>query len=568
MNMKMEMEQIWNKQVVRINQIEHLASEEMVNQFKVPRQLLWHIYHNTVAVPKCLQCGGSVSWLTFVRGRNDPKISSDRGCYARYCSKACANKCSELRNQKSEVMKEKASEISSRQKEFWNKQTNKQKQVYVDKVKKSCLEKYGVTSPTKTKEYREKRKAQNMEKYGVEYYSQTTEYKEKVKSSWDSKTTKEIDAIVSKRKRTNNKKYGADHYVLSSKYKKTKFEEYYDNILSRVKEKVIPLFSKHDYKGIGQRYDWECVECKNHFQDHLDNGKIPRCPKCYPFMESQPEKSLLDYVKSLGVEVIRNDRSILQGKEIDILIPEYNLGIEFNGVYWHSESKGKDKQYHLNKTIEAEKYGIRLIHIWEDQWMNTPLIVKSRITSLLGKNKTIYARKTTVKEVDSKTSAAFLNRNHLQGTCPSSIRYGLFLDNELVALMTFGKPRFSKDHEYELLRYCSKFKTNVVGGAGKLFSEFTNKIKPKSVVSYANRDWSFGGMYEKIGFTLKASTSPNYWYIDNRTTNKYNRLKYQKHKLPNLLETFDPKLSEWQNMQVNGYDRVWDCGNYVYEFRF
>ena len=265
------------------------------------------------------------------------------------------------------------------------------------------------------------------------------------------------------------------------------------------------------------------------------------------------------------LDVILNTRSIIYPQELDIYIPEKKIAIEFDGLYWHSEEEKPDKNYHLNKTLSCEKQGIHLIHIFENEWLTKQEIVKSRLKNLLGVyDKTIYARKCQIKEIDSKISKEFQEENHIQGAVNSKVNLGLYYKNELISLMTFGKCRFDKHHEWELLRFCNKLGYHVPGAASKLLKHFEENYKPTSLVSYADRRWSQGKVYEKLGFTFSHASSPNYWYWKNPELLE-SRIKYQKHKLKDLLENFDESKTEVENMKANGYNRIFDCGNLVYE---
>lgn len=257
--------------------------------------------------------------------------------------------------------------------------------------------------------------------------------------------------------------------------------------------------------------------------------------------------------------IIRNAR-VLNNTDIDIYLPELNLGIEFDGLYWHSDTH-KDKHYHYNKTKVASEKGIRLIHVFESEWLHKRDIVLKRLNSILGNNKTIYARKCAVKEITSKESEDFIVRHHIQGNVNASVRLGLFHNNILVAVETFCKSRFSKDCEWELLRYCSE--GNVVGGASKLFSYFIKHYTPLSIVTYSDLRWNTGGLYYKLGFTLSHVSEPNYYYFKGRKLESRN--KYQKHKLQGILPKFDESLSEVENMKSNGFNRIFDCGNLVFK---
>jgi len=279
--------------------------------------------------------------------------------------------------------------------------------------------------------------------------------------------------------------------------------------------------------------------------------------------ESKSEKEIKEFVKKY-ITVKSFDRTILNGKELDIFIPEKNIGIELNGLYWHSENGGKDRNYHLDKTTLCEQNNVQLLHVFEDEWKNKQDIVKSIIKNKIGMTKTrLYGRKCTIKEVDTLEKKTFLNNNHIQGNDKSSIKYGLYYNNELVSLITVGKSRYNKNYEWELLRFCNKLDTTVVGGFSKLLKHF-RKNHNGSMITYADKRYSNGSLYKNNGFDYLHDSTPNYFYLDKKIAKRESRIKYQKHKLKDILETFDPKLSEWKNMMVNGYNRIWDCGNKVF----
>jgi len=270
-------------------------------------------------------------------------------------------------------------------------------------------------------------------------------------------------------------------------------------------------------------------------------------------------------------QIISGDRSVLNGKELDIYIPSLNLAIEYNGIYYHSENTGRrDKNYHLNKTKECEKKGIRLIHIFDFEWEQKRTKVEYLIKNALGNKdgKKLYGRKLSIHKVSSKTATTFLNKYHLQGSVNASVRYALFDGDEMVSLMTFGKSRFSK-HQWELIRYVVKEDYKIIGGSKKLFKHFVKEYNPETITTYSDIRLFTGGMYEGLGFKFMHESKPNYFYFkgaDPRTVKLESRNKYQKHKLPKLLDNFDPELTEVQNMFNNGYDRIWDCGNKVWRW--
>ena len=346
----------------------------------------------------------------------------------------------------------------------------------VDKCK--CFKEYHTINhvnftPEEIKLNCEKRKKTWIEKYGVDNPSKNKQ-------------------VANKRKKTMSERNYTD---VHKKLKENLQDLGYQNVIRRVGEFVTPAFQREEYRGCFRKnfYNWICNICGSNIVDHVDYGRIPRCLNCYPIVISKNEIIIREFVKSLGFEVIANSRDILDGQELDIFIPSKNIAIEFNGVYWHS-SKWKDKHYRVDKFIKCREQGIKLIQIFEDEWTTKESIVRSRLLSVLGLSPKIYARKCSVKPIDLIQYKAFCDEYHLQGYISASIKYGLFYENKLVAIMSFRK---SKD-EYELMRYCSK--DTVVGGASKLFSYFMRMHQPTSIIGYVDRSWSNGNLFEKLGF--------------------------------------------------------------------
>lgn len=493
----------------------------------------------------------------------------------------------------------------------------------VETRKRVFFEKYGVNSYTQTTEFKEKTKITNLEKYGVEYPQQNKEIRNKSKITniaryGNEMASKNIDIIekikqtkyskygdksynnlelsrktklnkygdenynnINKRKVTCISNYGVDNvskcYAIQEKIKKNHLEKFYTFLITndKIRSLITPLFTRNEYKGVYSDtnrylYKFNCKICNNNFECKLGSGSFPRCTICYPKSISIPQLEIVDYIKSISSEseIIQNTRDIISPLEIDIYIPSKLFAIEFDGIYWHSEISGeKDKYYHLNKTTKCEAKGISLLHIWDWEWITKQDIIKSIISTKLQKNKKIYARKCKVKDITENEKNKFLKENHLQGSDRSSIKLGLYYENELVFVMTFSKSRFDKNYEYELCRCATKINIIITGGASKLFSYFLQKYNPNSIVSYCDRRFFSGNMYIKLGMQLVSTPSPSYHYLSENDCVPINRLQFQKHKLSSLLSNYDPNLTEWQNMQLNGYDRIWDCGNFKYEWK-
>lgn len=340
-------------------------------------------------------------------------------------------------------------------------------------------------------------------------------------------------------------------------------------------EKYMGIYSKEPFLVICKKCNTEIYTLLNNII-HPDNG-FHYCAVCNKSTGiSKKEDEILDTVKSItNKEIIQNNRSILKnGLELDIYIPDLKLGIEFDGLYWHNEEfKGKD--YHLEKTIAAEKENIHLIHIFEDEWRFKKDIVISKLKTLLNENtEKIYARKCIVKEISVKEKTEFLEKYHIQGSDKSQFQYGLFYNNELVSVMTFAKLRSALgnkkkiDGTYELSRFASS--KNVIGGFSKLLKFVVSKHEEiKSIITYADRRWSYinKNVYKTNGFSLKQISKPSYWYY-NGSLKRYHRYNFRKNvlkeKFPDL---YDPNLTEHQIMDKTPYKRIWDCGNLVYEWK-
>ena len=292
------------------------------------------------------------------------------------------------------------------------------------------------------------------------------------------------------------------------------------------------------------------------------------CEKC-GYNVSNGEDEIEEFIRSLGFLVVKKDRTILDGKEIDIFIPEKKVGFEFDGLYWHS-NEYKNDNYHLLKTMAAEDAGIRLVHIFEDEWYFKKEIVKSMISNILGKTeRKIYARKCKIQEVGRFEKKLFLDKNHIQGDVVTNINIGLYYEGELVSLMCFGKRRVNlgkkaaNEGEYELLRFCNLLNTSVIGGASKLFKYFIENKAPEYIISYCDRRYSVGNMYEKIGLTKSHISKPNYFYVQG--VNRENRFKFRKSEL--VKDGYDPDKSEREIMKERNIPRIYDCGNIVYEWK-
>jgi very-short-patch-repair endonuclease len=471
-----------------------------------------------------------------------------------------------------------------------------------DKAKKTLNNIYGVDHPMHSEEIKKKLIKTNIERYGVKYAIMNEQVNIKKEETnikkYNYKTPLLNNNIKIKIKKTLNNIYGVDHPMHSEEIKKklikTNIKRYgVDNpfknldIINKIQDQVhktkfiknIKLYKDKynihivDYND--EIYTIKCDICNVEYNIHhnlLQNRiktKTCLCTICNPIncSYSGKEKQLINFIESNYIfQIMINNRKIISPYELDIYLPDLNLAFEFNGIYWHNELN-KEDDYHNNKTNMCLNKGIQLIHIWEDDWIYKQEIVKSMILNKLGKtaNK-IFARKCKIKEItNNRFIKEFLDDNHLQGFVGSKIKIGLFYDDDLVSLMTFGNLRKnmnskSNSDDYEMLRFCNKLNTNVIGGASKLFNYFINNYKYNSIISYADRSYSNGNLYKQLGFKLQNITVPNYYYVID-DIRKY-RFGFRKNIL--IKQGYDSNKTEHEIMLERKIYRIYNSGNYKF----
>jgi hypothetical protein len=341
----------------------------------------------------------------------------------------------------------------------------------------------------------------NFERYGFINPAKNKEIRKKISKSSKNNTfilnnPSKNPEVIKKRNKTNQEKYGGNapscnkeiltkmqdtcfkktgysnpskNPLVNDEKRKTIYKEFFKNMYLRNEGKVSALFNIDEYNGSKNTiYKWKCNICNNEFEDYITNGHIPRCKMCSPNKTgiSKYENEIEEFVSGNGVKTELNKRFFELGKyvyEIDVFLPDYKIGIEFNGLFWHSFLNGKDEKYHIKKYEYFKTKGIELINIFEDEWVKKRKIVESVILNKIKKTQNkIYARKCFIKEISNKDKKLFLEENHLQGSDSSSIKIGMFYNNELVSVMTFCKSRYNKNYEYEMSRFCNKINTNII----------------------------------------------------------------------------------------------------------
>ena len=441
-----------------------------------------------------------------------------------------------------------------------------------EKIKQTNLKRYGVDNPLKNEKIIRKKELTNLKRYGVKNPLENKNIRNKGRLTCKLKYG--VESIFEDREKIKKcfiEKYGVDNPFKCKKFKnnliKYKKIKYFEKIKEILNYMNLELLS--DYKKNRDIIIIKCLNCNYIYKTqmfYILQNCNNRCPKCFPINKSKGEKELVEFIKSLNIEFVENSRKIIKPLELDIYIPSKKIAIEFNGLYWHSEEYIKDKNYHLIKTEECLKNNIQLIHIFEDEWIFKQNIVKSRLKQILkiSTSQRIHARKCQIKEISPKVKNEFLNNFHIQGEDRSNIKLGAFYQNELISVMTFSKGNISKGSKskegvWELNRFCSNSSYHIPGIASRFLAYFKRNYKWKDIFSYADRRWSNGNVYNKIGFKLDSITKPNYWYV--KGMEKFHRFGLRKR--PN-----EPKdIPEWILRAKEGYHRIYDCGHYKFVIR-
>lgn len=438
------------------------------------------------------------------------------------------------------------------------------------KRKETLMQEYGVENVSQLEEVKEKKKKSSIDKYGTDNPAQSEEVKSKIAATCEEKygvsSVFQAEEVKTRIKESLIEQYGADNPMNIPSIKQKCAERFIDAIrrkyktfLSILENRGIPLPPSYGEYLDGEILKFKCLACGREFDVVYSTYKTSCsiwCPNCHK-SHSNREKQIYEFLVELLGEgkVLRNRTLIIPVHlELDLYVPEKQLAIEFDGIYFHRASE-TGHNYHLNKTLECQKRGIRLLHILETEWEYREEIVKSIIKAKLGMfDRIIYARKCEVKDLSVSEYRLFLDTNHLQGYAYASKRLGLLYNGEIVACIGVGKSRFKRE-EIELIRFCTKLGVKVVGGLSKLLAH----SGVERIFSYVDLRYFDGSGYEKAGFKLIGRSSPGYVYCKNDQI--LSRYQCQKHKIRKLLgEKFDPVLTEEENMTNAGWYKIYDCG--------
>lgn len=298
-----------------------------------------------------------------------------------------------------------------------------------------------------------------------------------------------------------------------------------------------------------------------------------RCKVC---KYSTGEGDLLRKLRKLtNYEIIQSERRILPNRsEIDLYIPDLKLGIEYDGLVYHTIehflgdnkrgwTKHKAIYRHLWKTEECAKRGIRLIHVFEDEWLEHPDIVIDKISAAMRiPCERIFARNLVAKQVNQQEADRFLEANHIQGKTVSTVSVGLFYGDRMVAVQSFVPyTRKKLDGAWELVRYSTLLGTQVVGGFSKCLKWFERNYNPKEVISFADKRWCDpqSNVYQTNGFVHDGDTPPSYWWV--KPPKRWHKSTLRKMRIKNKFpDIYSPDKTEAQMASEAGFKRIYDCG--------
>jgi len=385
----------------------------------------------------------------------------------------------------------------------------------------TLLSRYGVDNPAKVKEFIEKAQETSLNRYGV-------------------KQAAKLDFVKDKAKKTNMIRYGAPTK------KQTHLLAQIDNYQNpswlieqntNLKKSIIEISNDIGVSptAIGSNFKKHNIVVKQYYQ-------------------SIAERELCDYIsKFLPIET--KVKNIIYPYELDIFIPNKNIAIEYNGLYWHSDANQRtDKWYHKMKYDLCKDKGIRLITIFENEWADNKYLIENKLLSILNlsNDERVFARKTNIITVSSETKGKFFNTHHIQGNGPSSINYGAYINDKLVAVMGF-----IKHQDYFIInRYATA--CNVIGGFTKLLKHFERKYNFPKIITFADLRWSEGRLYLDNGFVIDCVLDPDYYWI--RGKKLWHKFNWRHGSGLSKLKNYDPLLSESENMHNHGYNKIYDCG--------
>lgn len=544
-------------------------SDSKYDNLSFAEKMYWY-FNNINEHPVCIKCGKLTHFINKTKG------------YHRFCSSKCAHSSKEIIDkmkatnlerygcecsQGNKQIRQKA--IQNNLKKYGVRYPAQNKEVY-QKVKDTNLKRYGTTCTLLNKDIQEKTKQTFLNKYGVDHYSKSDRYKEQIKETCLNKYGidhySKSDEYIIKTTETYKKKYGVEwglqNIDVREKGKRTFLDKYGVDHYSKTDE-----FKDKIKNSMVERYGVEHASQHPEFKEKTKQTCLDKYGVEWPCQTEQARHFTNDSKPNQEFAQLLNDNDIPFQREFAIHQNSYDFKVDdilieidpyaTHNATWGLFNNPKSKEYHLEKSQLATISGYKCIHVWD--WDD-----KNKVVQLLIPKERIYARRCIIKEVSKQETDKFLNTYHLQDTCKGqTVRLGLYYDDELAEIMTFGKPRYNKSYEYELLRLCSSSKYEVIGGSERLFSHFLKKTSAQSVISYCDNSKFIGEVYSKLGFVKKSTGKPTkHWY--NGRLHITNNLLRQRG-FDQLFKTnFGKDTSNEELMLQHKFVEIYDCGQSVY----
>lgn len=449
-----------------------------------------------------------------------------------------------------------------------------------EKTKQSMLKNHGFEFALQIDKFKKQAQKTTFEKYGVEHIMKDPNVVDKIF------TKRNQEEITKNTIITNIKKYGGNSPMCDINTKKKAEITRSKNFIPRFNKflETVDLVIQDEYVDCYTYNTYYCKKCKNTFKSNwnqIQQGRL--CSSCQnKFKPSNGENEIFNFLQSIGINnILRNDRNLIKPYEIDLLLPEQKICIEYCGLYTHREDVLKStrrtlddhRYYHIYKLDSCLKHNYILLTIFEDEWLFKTHIVKEMLKQKLMKNncQKINARDCKISIISPNIKRDFLNSYHIQGNDKSQVMLGAFSKEDiLVAVMTFSKPNISKgqkkqlDGYWELNRFCTNYNYRIPGVAGKLLKHFQRNYNWFYIYSFADRRWSTGNLYFKLNFNLESNIEkiiPNYWYLDQNNLKRMHRFALRKTNKDNTI------LTEKMYRIAQGYGIIYDCGNLKFSIK-
>jgi len=482
-------------------------------------QKIWALKNDAITRPRCCVC--------------DKPASYRQGKFIKTCgSHSCAKLNPEAKKKVANTNLAKYGAICPLQNE-----TIKQKSL------DTCIKNYGATHPMKNDDFCRNQIRNFKNKYGVStaFNFPNVRIKASKMSKSDSAKTKKSASL----KKTKSEKQFKQN--LFSKYTLTKLPAYFENL--REQQNIVPMFKA--WEGSRAVYKWKHLTCNTEFESKRHHPSINTCPRCKP--RSIPQEKVLTICESLGLKIIENDRRQISPYEIDLWLPQHNIGIEVNGIYWHNVSQPGPTLLSKTNLLKHRQ----LIHLWDFEIHLMAKVVESIIRSKTSKiNEKIYARKCIIANIAKCEADLFFKENHISGKCRGDNFIGLVFNGILVMVASYSKSH----NEVEILNFASKNNVIVVGGISKIAS-YLYKLHQLNVAAFCDRRFSNGGGLISSGFRKISDIPPKYSYFKSNV-----HLYEEDINQTDILSSYDGTLSESDFLIKNGWLKLLDCGHSKFVF--